>query len=66
MKYNLQKSNQNNGGGRTFVFECSYFDENENMNSSKKFTKEFMSYEMERPSSSGFFETRNFDLALNV
>ena len=65
MRYNLQKTNQNNAG-RTFVFECAYFDENGNMNSSKKFTKEFVSSEIESLNSSGFSETRNFDLALNV
>ena len=65
MKYHLQKTKENNDG-RTFVFECAYFDENGNMNSSKKFSKEFMSSEIESLNSSGFFETRNFDSALNV
>jgi len=65
MKYYPQKNRQNNGG-RSFVFECAYFDENGNMNSSKKFTKEFVSSEIESLNSSGFSETRNFDLALNV
>lgn len=65
MKYHLQKNNQNNGGP-TFVFECAYFDENGNLNSSEKFTKQFMSSEIESLNSSGFFETRNFGLVLNV
>ena len=46
MRYNLQKTNQNNAG-RTFIFECAYFDENGNMNSSKKITKEFISHDIE-------------------
>ena len=65
MKYHLQKTKQDNGV-RTFVFECAYFDENGNMNSSKKFTKAIMPSEKESLNSSGLFETRNFDLALNV
>tara|TARA_B100000927_G_scaffold148722_1_gene119991 strand:+ start:941 stop:1138 length:198 start_codon:yes stop_codon:yes gene_type:complete len=65
MKYYPQKNRQNNGG-RSFIFECAYFDENGNMNSSKKFTKAIMPSEKESLNSSGLFETRNFDLALNV
>ena len=65
MKYNLQKTDQNNAG-RTFIFECAYFDENGNMNSSKKITKEFISYDIESFNSSDFVETRKLDLVLNV
>ena len=38
MNYHLQKTDENNGK-RIFVFECSYFDQNENISSLKKFTK---------------------------
>ena len=65
MRYNLQKTNQNNAG-RTFIFECAYFDENGNMNSSKKITKEFISHDIESFNSADFVETGKPDLVLNV
>ena len=39
MNYHLEKTDENNSK-KIFVFECSYFDQNQNINSSRKFTKQ--------------------------
>ena len=65
MNSHLQKTDENNGK-RIFVFECSYFDQNQNINSSRKFTKEFIPSETVDFNLCGSFEKMNLDLALNT
>ena len=65
MNSHLQKTDENNGK-RIFVFECSYFDQNQNISSSKKFTKKFIQSQTVDFNPCGCFEKMNLDLALNT
>ena len=65
MNYHLQNTNENNSK-RIFVFECSYFDQNDNISSLKNFKKEFTRSEIAEINPCGCFETTNYDLLVNT
>lgn len=65
MNYQAQQTIKNDGR-KTFVFECTYFDNNGNTNSSKKFIKEFMSSDSVALNQRGVSETRKLDLVSNA
>lgn len=65
MNYHLRNTNENNSK-RIFVFECSYFDQNDNISYLTKFKKEFISSEIPEINPCGCFETTNYDLVVNT
>ena len=64
MKHQLPKHNEMSGQ-TIFVFECNYFDEQGNQNSSKKFTKEMTGAKAENLNHHVFWKAGARDLVVS-